>query len=624
MTATPRADHAAATDGFDAFYRRTRTRLLVQTWALTGDRPAAVKAVRDAYVACAHHWPKVSLLDDAHADTGGSEREDWLRPIAWGRAQGRHTVPHFHRAAQIDPESAATLAAVASLSSLHRRVLLLSHLSTANLAQLAREVGLSTRRAERELHEAIARFAAHRNVAPSEVQAAFEPLFVDAVRQPWPDSNSLLRIGASRRVLHLTTGAIAVIAVCIGTGVGVSWNAHNSVDLSQKHWRSVTPAATSVSVSASSLLPAADLAKLGDVTGAVGDGAQPKLPPAAAKSSAAHVLACLGGAGSTTDTHVAAWRTVGTSASSGWVTEAARSSSGPSQAAADYKSLLTWYDGCPSVRLQLQQTYTIKGVGDQAALAQLHNFDGSGRTVLVALAQTGSLTAIVGTSQHNGISPNAVATTLATLTERLCHAPGAGTKNCVAAHPVVVPSSLPKLARHPGLLGTVDLPAIPGINQPWEATPVTAAVRNLAATPCDHTSFGSVHGAVTRVFLIPGAKQVAANFGLTETIGRFSSAGAASAFTDAIKTKMDSCQQNDLGSHVTLMPIGGMPPGTDALAWQIQIQTSANNSVTYEMAAISAGHSAAQLSFVPDGSYAVSDQDFANLVVRAAQRLLSN
>lgn len=620
MTATPTAPQAAATDGFDAFYRRTRTRLLVQTWALTGDRPAAVKAVRDAYVACAHHWAKVSLLDDAHADTGGSEREDWLRPIAWGRAQGRHTVPHFHRAAQIDEEATATLAAVASLSSLHRRVLLLSHLSTANLAQLAREVGLSGRRAERELHEAIARFATHRNVAPSEVQAAFEPLFADAVRQPWPDSNSLLRIGASRRVMHLSAGTVAVIAVCVGTGVAVSWNGQTNADLSQKHWNSVTPQ-TTIQVSGNSLLPISDFANLGNVTGTVGDGIQPKLPPAAAKSSAAHVLACLGGAGSGTDSHLAAWRTVGTSASSGWVTEAVRSSSDAGQANADYKALLTWYDGCPSVRLQLQKAYVVKGVGDQAAIVQLHNFDNTGRTVLVGVAQTGSLTTIVGTSQHAAATPTALAGRLAALTAHLCRSPGADTKNCVPK-PVVTPGPLPKLSNHPGLLGTVDLPAVPGINQPWEATPVTVATRNLAATPCDRTSFSTIHGSVARVFLVPGAK-LAANFGLSETMGTFSSIGAASAFNDAIKAKMDSCQKNDLGSHVSLIPIPGLPTGTDAFAWQIQIQTSANNSVTYDMAAISAGRSVAQLSFVPDQSYTISDQDFIDLVVRAAIRLSS-
>lgn len=621
MTATPAAPRATSTDGFDAFYRRTRTRLLVQTWALTGDRPAAVKAVRDGYVACAHHWAKVSLLDDAHADTGGSEREDWLRPIAWGRAQGRHTVPHFHRATHIDDEAAATLAAVASLSSLHRRVLLLSHLSTANLAQLAREVGLSSRRAERELHEAIARFSAHRGVAPSEVQSAFEPLFADAIRQPWPDSNSLLRIGASRRVLHLAAGAVAVVAVCATAGVAVSWGGGTNVDLGQKHWGSVTPAST-IPVSAASLLPVGSLHTLGDVTGTVGDGVQPTLPPAAAKSSAAHVLGCLGSAGSTTDNHVSAWRTVGRSGSSGWVTEAVRSSGDAAGAGADYKSLLTWYDGCPSVRLQLQKTYSVKGIGDQASIAQLHNYDGTGRTVLVGIAQTGSLTAIVGTSQHAAVSTQTLAANLGALTEHLCRAPGAGTKNCVP-NPVVAPSALPKLATNPGLLSTVDLPPVVGVPQAWTATPATAATRNLASTPCDHTSFGSARRSLTRVFLIPEAK-LAARFGITDTVGAFLSPGAASAFQDAIKAKLDACQKNDLGSHVALIPVNGLPSNVDAFAWQIRIETGANNSVTYDMAAISAGHSAAQLSFVPDGSHTISDQDFAALVVRAAERLQSN
>lgn len=619
MTATSDAPRATSTDGFDAFYRRTRTRLLVQTWALTGDRPAAVKAVRDAYVACAHHWAKVSLLDDAHADTGGSEREDWLRPIAWGRAQSRHTVPHVHRPAQISAEAAATLAAVASLSSLHRRVLLLAHLSTANLAQLAREVGLSSRRAERELHEAIARFAAHRDVAPNEVQSAFEPLFADAVKQPWPDSNSLVRIGASRRMLHLSVGAAAVVALCVGAGVAVSWNSSTHVDLGQKHWGSVTPQST-IEVSSTSLLPITSLSRLGDVTGTVGDGAQPTLPPAAAKSSAAHVLGCLGAAGASGDAHVAAWRTVG--GSNGWVTEAVRSSSDQGWASADYRSVLTWYDGCPSVRLELLDAYTVKGVGDQASVAQLRNFDGTGRTVLVGIAQTGSLTAIVGTSQHVPVSPKTVAAALGALTSHLCTQPGAGTKNCVP-NPVVTPAPVPKLLAHPGLLSPVDLPPVTGVNQPWAATPATAASRNLAATPCDHTSFSTAKNAMTRVFLIPEAK-MAATFGLTETIGRFRSPGAASAFVDAIKAKLDVCQHNDLGSHVSLIPVPGLPTDVDAFAWQIQFETGANNSVTYDMAAIASGPSAAQLSFVPDGAHTISDQDFAALVARAATRLAAN
>lgn len=39
-------DHTA----FETFYKDVRNRLLLQTWALTGDLAAAEKAVRDAFV----------------------------------------------------------------------------------------------------------------------------------------------------------------------------------------------------------------------------------------------------------------------------------------------------------------------------------------------------------------------------------------------------------------------------------------------------------------------------------------------------------------------------------------------------------------------------------------------
>ena len=37
-------------DEFDAFYKDARERLLMQTYALTGDLPAARSAVRDAFL----------------------------------------------------------------------------------------------------------------------------------------------------------------------------------------------------------------------------------------------------------------------------------------------------------------------------------------------------------------------------------------------------------------------------------------------------------------------------------------------------------------------------------------------------------------------------------------------
>ena len=46
-------------EAFDAFYKDARTRLLAQTYALTGDLPAARSAVRDSFIVTWHHWRKV-------------------------------------------------------------------------------------------------------------------------------------------------------------------------------------------------------------------------------------------------------------------------------------------------------------------------------------------------------------------------------------------------------------------------------------------------------------------------------------------------------------------------------------------------------------------------------------
>ena len=49
---------------FDAYYVETRTRLLHEAYALTGDAPASRAAVRDAFVVAWHRWRKVGQLED--------------------------------------------------------------------------------------------------------------------------------------------------------------------------------------------------------------------------------------------------------------------------------------------------------------------------------------------------------------------------------------------------------------------------------------------------------------------------------------------------------------------------------------------------------------------------------
>ena len=120
-------------EAFDAFYAETRERLLLETYALTGDLPAARTAVRDAFAVAWHHWPKVARLDDPAA---------WIRPQAHSRALHRHAARPWHRDKGLDDEVRATLEALAKLSTQERKTLVLTTLSPMPLSDIAREVGL--------------------------------------------------------------------------------------------------------------------------------------------------------------------------------------------------------------------------------------------------------------------------------------------------------------------------------------------------------------------------------------------------------------------------------------------------------------------------------------------------
>ena len=196
---------------FDAFYKATRGRLLVQTYALTGDLPASRSAVRDAFVAAWHHWRKVSRLEDP---------ESWVRPHAWQHAQRRHTARIWHRDKSLDAGSRATLDALAKLSMTQRKVLLLTQLSSVSMQEMAREVGLTDEAAERELQTATSRFATQRDVPSASVRGHLTELTDRVNDSRFPRPSIIRRAGAARRRTHTGTGvAAAVVALFLGGAV---------------------------------------------------------------------------------------------------------------------------------------------------------------------------------------------------------------------------------------------------------------------------------------------------------------------------------------------------------------------------------------------------------------------
>ena len=146
-------------DEFDAFYKSARTRLLLQTYALTGDLPASRSAVRDSFVVTWHHWRKVSRLPDP---------ESWVRPHAWAQAQRRHTTRIWHRDKQPRP-GGGPHAGVArqALGRAAQGAAARDRLTTLPLGRARPRARPDPAEAERQTRAAAEGFAALRDVEPA-------------------------------------------------------------------------------------------------------------------------------------------------------------------------------------------------------------------------------------------------------------------------------------------------------------------------------------------------------------------------------------------------------------------------------------------------------------------------
>lgn len=598
-------DHTA----FETFYKDVRNRLLLQTWALTGDLAAAEKAVRDAFVVAWHHWRKLRRLSDR-------AREDWVRPVAWQRAQRRHSVPHLHRDRGIDPEVRATLVALGKLPVAQRKVLLLSTLATIDFDTLSREVGLPKSRTELMLQSSTAQFSLLRDVGSTAIRQLFVPMADHLAERPWPRATIITRAGAGRRRTHTLAGAVAACVALLVSGVFVSHAATTDPSLESlslhtrptpsapapvDHHYPLGPAQLLDDATVTSALPGAWSTQL------TSDSGTTSLPCAMRSSADKHPDATLA-------------RTFTGPHAKDLVTTTVTASASESDAEAAYATTLDWLAGCTAPRLQLVDTQSVSGVGDQATLFALRDWSAPMRSLVVGVARSGSLTTAVAAS-----IPVAAHTALALGPELLiravrpvCGLPGAGA--CIGTPRAHDEPSLP-IGAHPGLLDVVDLPPAATVDQPWVTTAPQDASTNPAASHCDETDFdtAAVSGDLTRTFLVakdsPGVR-----FGLTQTVGLLRTPRAASAFVSRIESRLASCSHRELGSKATRMGTPTTREGSTVSLWNVEVG-SKSGTTTYLMALVRRGRAVSQLSFVPTGRATIDHDAFAAIAQRAAERL---
>lgn len=624
-------------EGFERFYREVREDLLLQTLALTGDLAAAEKAVHDALVIAWHHWRKVSQLDDPAG---------WVRPLAWSRAQRRHTARWWHwprrRQRERPSDQRATLDALTGLDVTQRKVLLLTVLTAQPLAAIAREVGLSQSATERELQAATTRLSLERDVPSAAVRGLITSLRSQTTAVRWPRPSILLRAGTARRRSHTTFGIAAIAATTVLTGSLVADADGISPDLASKVISSFpTPVAPgpaappdppdppAPTLSEDALLGADQLAAempgtwdAGAVTrNTEGDGlnitcqqarfADPLGLESFVRTYSAPVAG--GPAAAPTGRRVAA-PVVRTAVQS------LEASTTPEAAAAAYDVQRSWYAACDAPRLQLISTYEVTGLGDTAGLVVLRSRAQPASTMVVGVARTGTLTTTVATTTPGaqGVPLPRAQGLLADAVARLCTAPGGAT--CVADPRVDEVASAP-LEEAPAMIGELDLPPVGDVVGPWAGTAPTPATTNDAATPCDNADFSGAPfvDARTRSFLIPDATRLPPEFGLTETVGALP-ARRAQRFVDTIRERLQTCPDRELGTQVETI-VERDTTRTSVTAWTVQVEIEEGRFVGYRMAVLRSGTAVAQLGFIAGPDADLSDESFIALADRALQRL---
>ena len=622
-------------DEFDAFYHATRRSLLHQTYALTGDADRAGGAVEGAFAHAWSQWRKVSRLPDPPA---------WVRGEAWRLAGGllaRRRRGRTRRRGVADPAEGAhagELEALGDLPDAQRRAVVLHHLAHLPAARIAQELGVS----ESAAQSLLARGEQGWSDGGTPIHQALADLGRDLAGVRLHRAPSVRRAGERRHRRQTLTGLAAAAALVVGGGLLIVNESPVPLDRAAASPRAAATAAGPATQEApepgtgppadrkdtadtdlppvpepflldeQALLTAGEMAGLADggwtvtstTDGTTGDPIyapcqrEPFADPDGNQAMLRH-FASEGG---------------GPPLSAVQVIEESRNERQAKRALATMEG---WYARCDDDGIQLLNTRSVTGLGNQARAFQLREVGRTETFHTVGLARTGPITTAVVASTR-GPRPVPVARVLdraAVSVTRTC-LPVSG--DCTTRSRVREVPPLPT-REHPGFLAAYDLPAISNITAPWVGTDPRPSPDNPASTPCERANFRRYQHPRTRVFVLPTAERLPRRFGISETVGTFRSRTDARRFMRQAYASAQSCPDRELSaSRPREQELAGAYGGR---VWRFEFEVDQQQSVAYRVGLVQGGRRVALVSMSPAQGYDVTQQAFANLLTRAGYRL---
>lgn len=589
-------------DEFDHFFSSTSDVTLKATYAVCGDRNVAFESTVDAYCRAWRDWTKIR----------NHNPDGWVRTEAWRlTALSRSTHPLRQR--QEEDSDRELLTALSKLRSDDRRLIALLTLGSIDLEDACREVGVPAQQGAESVTTALGGLESSLGQSLDQLEERMHGLSRVTRKLVLPAAGVVRHRAQSGRRRNTILLVVAAIALTIAGGL-VSVAEPKSVERHRIGDKGGDILLLAQKIGPDDLLGSAEVARLDrkltwKVLG-TDDDLREKTPYATCPSRrladprAIRFLV----------------RTFQAGKSDERVAQAVEVSTSPGAAESGFDQMERWFADCRVPGVQLGDTWKIRHSFHNLSILQLVSHQEPTQTFTVGIGIAGSaVTTVVHRSDgEKGPDITSFARVLNEAVSGVCQFLYNDLK-CVGG--VLLRRTIPPAAAtNKEFLAIADLPTVADPTAAWTGLPRSWKKHRVAAV-CDNADFSNQRPkSRSYVQSNSATPNQPATFGLTETIGRFSSESAAESFVDTVRGNLEACPKKNLTAQVDEEEDYDQD-SVDGTSWRVRLDLADGTQARYRTSIIRNGNAVAQVTFTAGEKFDVGRDKFEDLVKRAGQRL---